>query len=69
MPLPALHHVGARRGKWGDPRNSQLSGSVAHGGLGLCMQVAQEAAEGWLPRRELEMQAALLFLQLIQSVS
>lgn len=53
----------------GDPKYSRLSGPEAHGSLGLCVQVAQEAAEGRLPGRKLEVQAALLFLQFFQSVS
>lgn len=44
-------------------------GGPEQGGLGLCLQVLQEAAEGRLPGREPEVQAALLLLQVFQPVS
>lgn len=54
-------------GEGGRPQYSLRSGP-AQGSLGLCSHMDQKAAEGRLPGRELEVQAAFLLLQVFQSL-
>lgn len=53
----------------GEGEYSRRSGPAVLGGLDLGVQVAQQAAERRLPRRELEVQVAPLCVQLLQPVS
>lgn len=63
QPQPAFGHSGARREGESWQETYSLLSCPVQGRLGLCPQVAQEATEGRQPRREHEVQAVPLFLQ------